>query len=131
MLLASQATPTGATVYAHTNNRCGNFVSFEGAACVYYRIEDAQIVEALTSSRTEVTGHVRGLDAMDFPANKGCQIFFKLKRGDEVVLFTDTHSIQTLFELAFVSRSEATVVYEGDGARNTVLQIRFNQDVPA
>jgi hypothetical protein len=41
MLLAGQATPSGATVYAHTNDRCGSMVSFEGAACVYYRIEDA------------------------------------------------------------------------------------------
>lgn len=131
MLLASQATPAGATVYAHTNNRCGNFVSFEGAACVYYRIEDAQLTETPTSNRTEITGHVRGMDGMDFPMNKGCQIFFRLKRGDEVVLFTDSHSIQSLFEVAFVSRSEATVVYEDDGARNTVLQIRFNQDGPA
>jgi hypothetical protein len=41
MLLASQAAPSGAMVYAHTNNRCGALVSFEGASCVYYRIEDA------------------------------------------------------------------------------------------
>lgn len=41
MLLASTATPTGAAVYAHTNNRCGEQADFEGASCVYYRIEDA------------------------------------------------------------------------------------------
>lgn len=41
MLLAGTATPAGAMVYAHTNNRCGEFVNFEGASCVYYRIGDA------------------------------------------------------------------------------------------
>lgn len=41
MMLADVADPTGAKVIAHTNNRCGEFVSFEGADCVYYRIEDA------------------------------------------------------------------------------------------
>jgi hypothetical protein len=41
MLLAGTATSTGASVYAHTNNRCGNRVEFEGADCSYYRIEDA------------------------------------------------------------------------------------------
>lgn len=41
MLLASQATASGAMVYAHTNNRCGATVNFEGASCAYYRIEDA------------------------------------------------------------------------------------------
>lgn len=41
MLLAGTASATGAMVYAHTNNRCGQMVSFEGAACVYFRIEDS------------------------------------------------------------------------------------------
>lgn len=41
MLLAGSAAPDGAMVYAHTNNRCGTRVNFEGASCVYYRIEDA------------------------------------------------------------------------------------------
>jgi hypothetical protein len=41
MLLAGPASPDGAMVYAHTNNRCGTRVNFEGASCVYYRIEDA------------------------------------------------------------------------------------------
>lgn len=41
MLLAGTATADGAAVYAHTNNRCGELVQFEGAACAYYRIEDA------------------------------------------------------------------------------------------
>jgi hypothetical protein len=41
MLLAGTASPTGAEVYAHTNNRCGRLVPFEGADCAYYRIEDA------------------------------------------------------------------------------------------
>ena len=41
MLLSGTANGTGAPVYAHTNNRCGTFVPFEGAGCAYYRIEDA------------------------------------------------------------------------------------------
>ena len=41
MLLGDRATSTGAKVYAHTNNRCGEFVNFEGKACVSYRITDA------------------------------------------------------------------------------------------
>lgn len=41
MLLSSTASSTGASVYAHTNDRCGETVLFEGEACVYYRIEDA------------------------------------------------------------------------------------------
>jgi hypothetical protein len=41
MMLAGTADPKGAPVYAHTNNRCGTFVPFEGADCAYYRIEDA------------------------------------------------------------------------------------------
>lgn len=41
MLLAGTASATGAMVYSHTNNRCGEMVNFEGASCVYYRIEDA------------------------------------------------------------------------------------------
>lgn len=41
MLLADTATSTGAKVYAHTNNRCGNLVTFDGAECAYYRIESA------------------------------------------------------------------------------------------
>jgi hypothetical protein len=41
MLLASTANSSGAPVYAHTNNRCGTTVPFEGAGCAYYRIEDA------------------------------------------------------------------------------------------
>jgi hypothetical protein len=41
MVLASTATPTGASVYAHTNSRCGEFVNFEGEDCIYYRIEEA------------------------------------------------------------------------------------------
>ena len=41
MLLANTASPQVASVYAHTNNRCGEFVSFEGVDCAYYRIEDA------------------------------------------------------------------------------------------
>lgn len=41
MLLAGPATPEGAMVYAHTNNRCGEMVKFEGAACAFYRIADA------------------------------------------------------------------------------------------
>jgi len=42
MLLAGTATAQGAKVYAHTNNRCGTDVVFEGAECVYYRIENAK-----------------------------------------------------------------------------------------
>lgn len=41
MLLADTATSSGAKVYAHTNNRCGSLVSFDGADCTYYRIESA------------------------------------------------------------------------------------------
>lgn len=40
MLLTDTATNTGAKVYAHSNNRCDVFVNFEGADCVYYRIEN-------------------------------------------------------------------------------------------
>ncbi len=40
MLLAGTASNQGAKVFAHTNNRCGEYVPFEGADCVYYRIED-------------------------------------------------------------------------------------------
>ncbi|ACA15975.1 hypothetical protein M446_1469 [Methylobacterium sp. 4-46] len=41
MVLHSPATPRGARVYAHTNSRCGDYVSFEGQSCVYYRISAA------------------------------------------------------------------------------------------
>jgi hypothetical protein len=41
MVLADTATPTGAAVYAHTNAHCGDVVPFEGAGCVYYRIDEA------------------------------------------------------------------------------------------
>lgn len=41
MVLASTATPLGAKVFAHTNARCGDQVEFEGAECVYYRIDEA------------------------------------------------------------------------------------------
>lgn len=40
MLLAGTASSTGAEVYAHTINRCGRLIPFEGADCAYYRIEN-------------------------------------------------------------------------------------------
>lgn len=40
MVLADQASPAGAKVYAHTNPHCGENVSFEGEDCAYYRIEE-------------------------------------------------------------------------------------------
>ncbi len=40
MLLADTSSNKGAKVFAHTNNRCGEYVSFDGADCAYYRIED-------------------------------------------------------------------------------------------
>jgi len=75
----------------------------------------------------EVVGRVRGLDGTDFPANKKCQIFFRLANGDEIVLYTKSHSMQTMFEVAFSQDSEATVVYEDDGVEKKAVQIRFNQ----
>jgi hypothetical protein len=41
MVLSGTATETGASVYAHSNPRCGDNVSFDGQACVYYRIKFA------------------------------------------------------------------------------------------
>lgn len=41
MVLADKASAGGAKVYAHTNARCGEYVSFEGEDCAYYRIEEA------------------------------------------------------------------------------------------
>lgn len=41
MVLAAKASVGGAKVYAHTNPRCGEYVSFEGENCAYYRIEPA------------------------------------------------------------------------------------------
>lgn len=38
MVLSETATSTGSKVWAHTNNRCANFVSYEGESCAYYRI---------------------------------------------------------------------------------------------
>lgn len=38
MVLADKAKPTGAKVWGHTQNRCGEEVGFDGADCVYYRI---------------------------------------------------------------------------------------------
>lgn len=38
MVLAEKAAPTGARVWAHTENRCALRVEFEGQDCVYYRI---------------------------------------------------------------------------------------------
>jgi hypothetical protein len=128
MLLSAQASGTGASVYAHTNNRCGQFVNFEGAACVYYRIEDASLSSDLfRGSTTEEVGYIRGLDGMDFPANKGCQAFLGLPNGSEIVLFTDSTSIQSLLETAFALQERATVVYEESGASKRVLQVRFNR----
>lgn len=40
MVLHSSATAQGAKVFAHSNARCGEFVDYEGAACVYYRIDE-------------------------------------------------------------------------------------------
>ena len=40
MLLADKETNKGSKVFAHTNNRCGEYVNFDGADCAYYRIED-------------------------------------------------------------------------------------------
>ena len=129
MLLAAQASGTGASVYAHTNNRCGHVVNFEGAACVYYRIEDASAKSNLfRGTMIEVTGYVRGLDGMDFAANKGCQAFFALADGSEVVLFSDSLRIQSLFETAFAMQARATVVYEETGTAKRTMQIRFNRE---
>lgn len=42
MVLSDTATESGAPVYAHSAPRCGNeIVSFDGQACIYYRIESA------------------------------------------------------------------------------------------
>lgn len=41
MLLAGTSNGQGASVYAHTNNRCGEFVPFNNEPTAYYRIEDA------------------------------------------------------------------------------------------
>ena len=38
MVLADKATPQGASVWSHTNNRCADKVDFKGEDCVYYRI---------------------------------------------------------------------------------------------
>lgn len=40
MVLADTAKPTGAKVYGHTNERCGEFVDFDGEDCIYYRINN-------------------------------------------------------------------------------------------
>ncbi|MDE9451507.1 hypothetical protein J3R80_13620 [Aliiroseovarius sp. Z3] len=40
MVLSDTASSTGAKVYGHTNERCGEFAEFEGEDCIYYRIED-------------------------------------------------------------------------------------------
>ena len=127
MLLSAQASGAGAQVYAHSNNRCGTFVSFEGAACIYYRIEDAALSAASNDGSHEVTGVVRGLDGMDFPANKGCQAFLALPDGDELVLVTDSPAIQSLLETAFALQLPATVVYQEDRGARRVLQVRFNR----
>ena len=81
----------------------------------------------MAQKQVEVVGRIRGLDGMDFPKNKGCQVFFRQANGNEIVLLTRSHPIQTLFELAFSKNSEATVVYTPKGALNLVVQIRFNQ----
>jgi hypothetical protein len=39
MLLNDQPKANGAAVYAHQHNRCGDFIEFDTADCVYYRIE--------------------------------------------------------------------------------------------
>lgn len=40
MVLSDTAKPTGAKVYGHTNERCGEFVEFDGEDCIYYRIKN-------------------------------------------------------------------------------------------
>lgn len=41
MVLAGKATSTGASVFGHSNERCGTRVPFNGMAAAYYRIEEA------------------------------------------------------------------------------------------